>query len=624
MTITLEGTKENGEKWKREENEDETSVEINSQYLVTLDLSPLKLFKNLEQLFLISNRFSSIDLSPLSECKNLRYVELGHNQVKSINLAPLSACEKLEELHITENLKSIDLSPLGNCKQLQKIALTDMKLNSADLSPLSQCKKLEELYLYRNELTGIDLSPLGQCKNLKELYLNDNKLTSIDLSPLGNCINLELLDLNNNPISSIYLKPLSSCINLKYLYLESSIIKDKRELSAIKELPWALSHHLDRIKEIDKKRFQIDKQRYQRLENLADLEELDLRKRTNLKDKLFKLIETWKEEIWLKMHFQDFKIIFPDIKVSKPEFQFNPRYSTDNILVNVVDQHHPNYLSIKPDFKTYFNPNSLTEEELQDKYKKETGKNAIWERKYTKGYLKWKKEILVTEEFLGEYKIFSTKRKAKPYLDHYNEHRGPSEASQGDIGEYKYIKTPYMIILYAPTIEKFAKAFNINPVDLSYVIVVHNIMHLYSHQGYYYKSKISTYPSWKTNHFIKCERAVKESIANYLTYGFFKEKLEKKNIISKRSAFYNANFDYLISHKYKRRFERHLSIFEEFLKYQHPNFKKIASNYGYLYFELRDLFSALSIFQKKKIVSYRKVDDYFEDLFDRRLDALTR
>ena len=73
----------------------------------------------LETLILEYNYLLTIDLSPLKKCRELRYLTIYSNQLEEINLSPLSSCKKLEYLNLMQNnISEIKISALKSCKKL--------------------------------------------------------------------------------------------------------------------------------------------------------------------------------------------------------------------------------------------------------------------------------------------------------------------------------------------------------------------------------------------------------------------------------------------------------------------------------------------------------------------------
>jgi len=156
------------------------------------DLTGIKHFTALKELYARNNQISSLDIS---EMTNLTKVILGNNQLTSINVSGLT---NLKSLYCSWNqLNSINVSGLTN---LEYLYLSGNRFTSIDVSGLS---KLIELYLGNNQFVSLNLSSL---KNLTHLYLFNNQLSSIDVSALKN---LKILNCPNNELTSLNLTGLS-------------------------------------------------------------------------------------------------------------------------------------------------------------------------------------------------------------------------------------------------------------------------------------------------------------------------------------------------------------------------------------------------------------------------------
>ncbi|MBA7515288.1 DNA-directed RNA polymerase subunit beta' [subsurface metagenome] len=81
-----------------------------------------------------------------------------------------------------------------------------------------------------------------------------------------------------------------------------------------------------------------------------------------------------------------------DINQIREEIKESPKIKTTTKKPKATTK------SKKPDIKKQPKPDqkdqNLSDEELRELYEKDTGKNAVWRGKLTKGYLEWKKEKL--------------------------------------------------------------------------------------------------------------------------------------------------------------------------------------------------------------------------------------
>jgi len=74
----------------------------------------------------------------------------------------------------------------------------------------------------------------------------------------------------------------------------------------------------------------------------------------------------------------------PKIKTkTKPKAAPKPKATTKSKKTDIKKQPEPDQKD-----------QTLSDEELRELYEKDTGKNAEWRGKITKGYLEWKKEKL--------------------------------------------------------------------------------------------------------------------------------------------------------------------------------------------------------------------------------------
>jgi hypothetical protein len=94
-------------------------IDISSNWLTEVDLSPLESCKDLEYLSLAVNKFETLDLTPLQNCERLRHLDLSHNKLTNIDLTPLAGCKKLVYLYMQHNMLSkVNVAPLLQLKDM--------------------------------------------------------------------------------------------------------------------------------------------------------------------------------------------------------------------------------------------------------------------------------------------------------------------------------------------------------------------------------------------------------------------------------------------------------------------------------------------------------------------------
>ncbi len=107
----------------------------------------------LETLILEYNYLLTIDLSPLKKCRELKYLTIFSNQLEEINLSPLSSCKKLEYLNLMQNhISEIKISALKSCKKLREINLDMNNISTFKIKALKKLDSLEKITLIGNPL----------------------------------------------------------------------------------------------------------------------------------------------------------------------------------------------------------------------------------------------------------------------------------------------------------------------------------------------------------------------------------------------------------------------------------------------------------------------------------------
>ncbi|NHI89593.1 MAG: leucine-rich repeat domain-containing protein [Candidatus Thorarchaeota archaeon] len=105
-------------KWV-EEIDQPVRIDISSNWLTEVDLTPLESCKDLEYLSLGVNKLETVDLTPLQSCKHLKHLDLSHNRFRELDLTPLAGCEELVYLYLQENqFRRINIAPLYQLEHL--------------------------------------------------------------------------------------------------------------------------------------------------------------------------------------------------------------------------------------------------------------------------------------------------------------------------------------------------------------------------------------------------------------------------------------------------------------------------------------------------------------------------
>ena len=104
------------------------------------DISGIKLFKNLQQLFLQNNKIK--DISVIINLNNLEKLYLFENKIKNISF--LKNLKNLKELSLANN-EIKDISVLKYLNNLKFLSINDLKLDSDQIQYIKSLEKLETL-----------------------------------------------------------------------------------------------------------------------------------------------------------------------------------------------------------------------------------------------------------------------------------------------------------------------------------------------------------------------------------------------------------------------------------------------------------------------------------------------
>ena len=173
-----------------------TSLEVAKKKIK--DLTGLKHFKTLRELYCNDNQLTSLDVSGFTALTTL-YCD--NNQLTKLDM---SRCSALTTLSCSENqLKSLDVS---RCAELKNLFCNNNQLTALNVS---NCTALENLGCRNNQLTDLDVR---RCTVLTQLSCENNKLMGLNVS---NCSALTELSCENNQLTSLNV---SGCTELRDLY----------------------------------------------------------------------------------------------------------------------------------------------------------------------------------------------------------------------------------------------------------------------------------------------------------------------------------------------------------------------------------------------------------------------
>lgn len=156
----------------------------------------LKQFKNLEALFLNSNKMTTLSREMMGELKDLEGLFIANNKLSSI------------------------ATEIGELRELRALVLSQNTLTQVP-NEISSLKNLEWLLLDNNKLAHLPRE-IGNLDQLEVLNLSNNRL--VDLPPsFKNLTSLETLSLENNPDLKNISVALSGLKNLKFLSVDSGV-----------------------------------------------------------------------------------------------------------------------------------------------------------------------------------------------------------------------------------------------------------------------------------------------------------------------------------------------------------------------------------------------------------------
>lgn len=226
-----------------------------------LDVTDLKCFPNLEQLYIPDK-----SLSPFDNLKDLEYLYAIHTKNSAADIAKYVAHPEnildlgiydwgfdtnLDDLSSFPNLlyltvdseRLVDISALKSYPDLRGLDLGKCK-NLTDYSPLMTLTQLEELSIASSQLKTIDF--IKQMPNLYYLHVEDSQIQ--DLSALASCPMLTTLQLEDNNLINDY-SAIGDLSNLAYLTIAAPQQAEK-PLPSFQNLQGLVYLSLDNIRDL--------------------------------------------------------------------------------------------------------------------------------------------------------------------------------------------------------------------------------------------------------------------------------------------------------------------------------------------------------------------------------------
>ena len=186
--------------------------------ITKIDLSNLNLKTFTEQDALDYCQINNLNSNNITELLNLQLNEL-------IDISGVKLFKNIKRLWLNFN-EINDISIIKNLKKIQDLNISNNKIK--DISVLEDLTKLKILNISYNQI--IDIRVLKYLKNLKQLNIGNNKIKNI--SVIKYLTELRLLDIDYLKLESDQLQYINSLKNLEELWCE----KGFKNMKIIKQL----------------------------------------------------------------------------------------------------------------------------------------------------------------------------------------------------------------------------------------------------------------------------------------------------------------------------------------------------------------------------------------------------
>ncbi|MFW9931774.1 MAG: leucine-rich repeat domain-containing protein [Candidatus Thorarchaeota archaeon] len=169
-----------------------------------------------QEIFLANEGIQVLEIICDSTNVTLKRINLQNNYLRSIDLTPLANFQSLELLNLSKNkLDMVDLNPIKKCRGLKALVLSQNPIRFIDLTPLGNLTKLEEINLHGNQLQSVDLSPIYATDLLKFLTLHKNRVESENDEDEKYSLTMKCLDIT----------PIHACKKLTGLMIDDEVMK---------------------------------------------------------------------------------------------------------------------------------------------------------------------------------------------------------------------------------------------------------------------------------------------------------------------------------------------------------------------------------------------------------------
>ncbi|XP_019369485.1 PREDICTED: leucine-rich repeat neuronal protein 2 [Gavialis gangeticus] len=230
-----------------------TTVDCNDLFISTV---PESLPEGTQTLLLQSNNIARIDQSELDYLKNLTELDLSQNSFSSVWDFGLKNMPQLLSLHLEENqLAELPDNSFSGLANLQELYLNHNQLHRISPRAFSGLSNLLRLHLNSNLLRTVDSRWFQMLPSLEILMIGGNKVDAIldmNFRPLSNLRSLVLAGMNLREISDYALEGLRSLESLSF-YDNKLMNVPKRALQQVPGLKFLdlNKNPLQRIKQSD-------------------------------------------------------------------------------------------------------------------------------------------------------------------------------------------------------------------------------------------------------------------------------------------------------------------------------------------------------------------------------------
>ncbi len=180
-------------------------VDLDNHGATDSDLSYVRAFPKLKELWIIGGEITDTGLAYLAETPTLENLVIGQDKVTGPGLQVLGKLPHLTRLSLLflkeDTYSALDLQVIGTCKDLHYVDIGRTTLPAGSLRFLRDLPHLDDLNLDSAHVTDEFLDDIVACKSIETLDLHDTKITEEGVIRLKELPSLQFVNLEADRVT---------------------------------------------------------------------------------------------------------------------------------------------------------------------------------------------------------------------------------------------------------------------------------------------------------------------------------------------------------------------------------------------------------------------------------------